>query len=224
MKEEWKVFIRGNEDRGKEVIKALTDLGGKSSFYQTGIFSSVIYYIRHDGIIDSVNINGEFANIIKDNYKEIKLPEHWKDGDILINNDGSCYKVFSDYDPDNANLFYTQKVSLSVDGKITECQNGVWVCHQKEGYRLATSSEVEYFHKLLRRHNKYWDAEKKQLVDCKKKQKVDEVHISKKYKAFREDFDNVDVKTLTDEELKNYADLCNNGLLEAQNELYKRGL
>lgn len=29
MKEEWKVYIRGVQDRGEEVIKALTDLGAE---------------------------------------------------------------------------------------------------------------------------------------------------------------------------------------------------
>lgn len=47
---------------------------------------------------------------------------------------------------------------------------------------------------------------------------------SKEYKTFCEAYDNVDVKTLSDEELKSYADLCDNGLLEANRELYKRGL
>lgn len=47
---------------------------------------------------------------------------------------------------------------------------------------------------------------------------------SEEYKIFCEAYDNVDVSTLTDEELQGYADVCNNGLVEANRELYKRGL
>lgn len=48
--------------------------------------------------------------------------------------------------------------------------------------------------------------------------------MSKEYEEFLKAYDNIDVRSLSDEELKKYADLSNNGLLEAQNELYKRGL
>lgn len=47
---------------------------------------------------------------------------------------------------------------------------------------------------------------------------------NKEYAAFVKAYDEIDPKALTDEELKNYSDLCNNGLIEAQEELYKRGL
>ena len=48
--------------------------------------------------------------------------------------------------------------------------------------------------------------------------------MSKEYAAFIKAYDNIDVHSLSDEELKKYADLSNNGLLEAQDELYRRGL
>lgn len=48
--------------------------------------------------------------------------------------------------------------------------------------------------------------------------------MSKEYEAFLKAYDNINVMGLSDEELKKYADLSNNGLLEAQNELYRRGL
>lgn len=47
---------------------------------------------------------------------------------------------------------------------------------------------------------------------------------SKEYAAFVKAYDNIDVSSLSDEELKKYADLCNNGLLEANRELYRREL
>ena len=47
---------------------------------------------------------------------------------------------------------------------------------------------------------------------------------SKEYTAFVKAYNNIDVRFLSDEELKHYAGVCDNGLLEAQDELYKRGL
>ena len=48
--------------------------------------------------------------------------------------------------------------------------------------------------------------------------------MSKEYTAFVKAYDNIDVHSLSDEELKKYADLSNNGLIEASEELYRRGL
>ena len=47
---------------------------------------------------------------------------------------------------------------------------------------------------------------------------------SNKYAAFVNAYDNLDISALTDEELQEYADLCDNGLIEANRELYERGL
>lgn len=48
--------------------------------------------------------------------------------------------------------------------------------------------------------------------------------MSKEYDAFIKAYDDIDVSSLSDEELKHYADLCGNACLEVMNELYKRGL
>lgn len=47
---------------------------------------------------------------------------------------------------------------------------------------------------------------------------------SKEYAALVKAYDEIDIKTLSNEELQHYAGLCNNGLLEADKELYKRKL
>lgn len=47
---------------------------------------------------------------------------------------------------------------------------------------------------------------------------------SKEYTAFCEAYDNIDISKLSDDELKDYANKCDNGLIEANRELYKRGL
>lgn len=79
MREDWKVYIKGVQGRGNEVIKALTDLGAKEPFYTTsGSNENFIHFINHKGEIDYVSLDTEQAQIIMDNYKEIKLSEKWK--------------------------------------------------------------------------------------------------------------------------------------------------
>lgn len=77
MKEEWKVYIKGVLNRGNEVIKVLTDLGGTNEFLY-GTNEDLLYFIKHDGIIDNVYLSSETAKIIMDSYREIKLDEKWK--------------------------------------------------------------------------------------------------------------------------------------------------
>lgn len=158
-----KVWIRGVEGRGSEVRKMLVDLGATTQLEPKDFeLSNYIYYISHRGDISYVTVEGEVSQIIMDNYRELKLPEQWKDGDILINSDGTDYKVFWEYDSDTA--FYAY----------------VWhgeklLCFRKY-YRLATPSEAEHFHELLHKRGMDWDAEKKQLVDWRWKPKCKETY------------------------------------------------
>lgn len=164
MKKEWKVYIKSVPGRGNEVIKMLEDLGAKNSFDYEGNKLEALYYIWHDGSIHVELIDNEYSQIIMDNYQEIKLSEKWKDGDILINNDRTCYKVFSEYDTDIITAFFAYNISIYVNGTITDNKEGVWVCDRKN-YRLATSKEKAQFYKLLHEQGKDWDAKKKQVVD-----------------------------------------------------------
>lgn len=174
MKKEWKVYVKGVPNRGNEVIKVLTDLGAKEGFYtKSGSNENFIYFINHKGEVDEEYLDTESGQIIMDNYREIKLPLPCKNGDILINNAETCYKIFSDYDTDNVSLFYAQPWSISTDGKFTEYQYGALACYQKD-YRIATSYEVMCFYKLLHDCNKDWDPEKKQLIDLRWKPKINE--------------------------------------------------
>lgn len=84
MEEKQRVYIRGNIDRGEEVIKALETLGGYNGCSLHGDSPSALYFIDHDKDIFWVYNDSEMANIIKDCYKELKLPEQrCHDGDIL---------------------------------------------------------------------------------------------------------------------------------------------
>ena len=47
---------------------------------------------------------------------------------------------------------------------------------------------------------------------------------SKEYAAFVKAYDDIDVRCLSDEDLQHYAVVSQNGLIEAEEEKYKRGL
>lgn len=86
MENKQRVFIRGVEGRGDEVIKMLEEHGGKNC-HVDGADSECLYFIDHEGLVSLAIIDSEFGKIIMDNYTELHLPEKWKDGDILVDND-----------------------------------------------------------------------------------------------------------------------------------------
>ncbi len=174
MKEEWKVFIRGNKDRGEEVIKVLEDCGASNSCGYIGD-DTMIYFVRHDGIIDFVCEDTEYSKVIMDNYTELHLPEKWKDGDVLYIQKSKTFVVFKRYaymDENGVNHFDTY---FSVD----ENSLHVYGTQELEGYPiLATPQEIDHFRELLHKHGKEWDAEKKQVVDWEWEPKVEERYYS----------------------------------------------
>lgn len=170
MKDSQKVYIKGVPDRGEEVIKALTDLGGKTNNLN-GSIKDWIYFIDHDDSINFAHLSSETAKIIMDNYKEVKLPEKWRDGDILICRDCKLYVVVS-YICTNQK-FFIACIQADKDN-VQEYKDGL-LCHT-EDYCLATDKEVKEFYEILHKNRKDWDAEKKQLVDWKWRPKDGEVY------------------------------------------------
>ena len=78
MKEEWKVFARGNLDRGDEVIKTLEDLGGSNPNHYYGNDNTGYYYINPNGEIAYASTEGSTAYpFLREFYREIKL-QKWK--------------------------------------------------------------------------------------------------------------------------------------------------
>lgn len=166
MTDKQRVFIRGVKGRGSEVIRMLEDLGGKKPPLDLGGDPSYIYYISHEGDIGCMLFESEVGKIIMDNYREVKLPEKWKDGDILVDKyQGGVFAVFSKYRTD-CDDFDTHLAASPYDIRQHI------VSYVTDDFRLATPSEVERFHELLHKHCKDWDAEKKQLVSWKWKPSI----------------------------------------------------
>lgn len=175
MKKEWKVFIRGVEGRGKEVIKMLEDLGGKmegdgrikDNKYLIADNEYIIFTIDHNGYISGVNIQSEMAKIIMDNYREIILSGPWEDGDILIKKGRTEYTIFRKYSSNT--MFCSYNFTISKNEHIWFSIAGEEHLYKTEDFRLATSEEIKQFHDLLHKMNRYWDSEKKHLVKLKQK-------------------------------------------------------
>lgn len=165
MREDLKVYIKGVRGRGEEVIKILTDLGGKeSNSYLTGANKRGIYYIQHNLMISFAAMNTEMSKIIMDNYKEIKLPEQWKNGDILYSDTDKEFAVFKDkwkLDSDKFLAYFA-----TCHGEYLTLQ-----AIRRRGFRLTTKLEVEQFYEYLHSIGKDWDSENKQLVKWKWKPK-----------------------------------------------------
>lgn len=159
MKEDWKVFIRGVEGRGDEVIKTLTDLGAKNYGQLDGEDAQDVYFISHNGIIGSTRFDSEVVDLLREYCHEVTLPERWQDGDILVTK-GGVFVVFRGIIKTEPRLIIDAYCCVNDDQIF---RNDIL---KPAGVpRLATPSEVEHFHELLHKHGKDWDAENKQLVD-----------------------------------------------------------
>lgn len=175
MREDLKVYIKGIPGRGKEVIKILTDLGGKeSNSYLTGANKRGIYYIQHNLMISFAAMNTEMSKIIMDNYKEIKLPEQWKNGDILYSDTDKEFAVFKDKRKLDSDKFLAY---------FATCHGGYLTLQaiRRRGFRLTTKLEVEQFYEYLHSIGKDWDTENKRLVNWKWKPKEKETYWNINY-------------------------------------------
>ena len=78
MKDEQKVYIKGDSKRGAEIIKLLKNLGGRNCYNCKGDAEKNIYYINPLGDISCV-MECQYSEwlLVKEFYKEIKLPK-WK--------------------------------------------------------------------------------------------------------------------------------------------------
>lgn len=78
MEDKQRVYIKGDSKRGNEVIKLLTDLGGRNPRNYYGEDTLAYYYIDPNGEISHIWFGkNPTCLLLKEFYKEIKLPI-WK--------------------------------------------------------------------------------------------------------------------------------------------------
>ena len=161
MGDKWKVFIKGDSDRGDEVIKSLTDLGANNPINYCGRDSNGYYYINSNG-----EIGYAFSDrcLLHNSYTEIKLPERkkWKDGDLLVRSyEGKkVYIVYSDEKTefDDEILAYLYAYDKGY---------GTMVLGNPKGFKEASKDDTEEFQKLLHKYGKEWSFKYKLLVPWK---------------------------------------------------------
>lgn len=159
MTDEQKVFILGVEGRGDEVIKTLTDLGANNLGEMDGENTHAVYFITHNGIVGYTD-SDEIVSMLMEYCHEVKLPEQWKDGDVLINLEGDTFVVFCNDIPD-----FSFRACLQVyEGVCQEYPSGL-ICYRNK-YRLATPAEVDKFQDILKKQGKHWNQETKELEDA----------------------------------------------------------
>ena len=69
-----KVFIRGNNERGSEVIKMLKVLGGVNNLCLKGADDGILYYIDTYNNIDHALLESKVGIIIQECFEELHLP------------------------------------------------------------------------------------------------------------------------------------------------------
>lgn len=133
MKDEQKVYIKGDPSRGDEVIKTLEDLGDRNMGNFDGKSTNIYYLINPDEVIGAVSIfDTLILPFIKEFYKEISLPR-WKPkydesyyritwmGTVVEDtwygsrNDESCYKF--------GNCFKIRQEAEKASNKIKDLLN-----------------------------------------------------------------------------------------------------
>ena len=164
MKEEWKVYIKGVPNRGNEVIKKLEKQGGINCQLD-GEDSKYLYYITHKGSISLALIDSEFGRIIMDNYKEIKVSDRWKTGDILVSDkDSNKFYIFDRHANDGGIFVYFEIIKSSTDNVPLKLNYISHIGHYIPCHK-ANDKELKTFYSLLSAYNIAWDAYNKHLLD-----------------------------------------------------------
>ena len=74
-----KVFIRGNNERGSEVLKMLKDFGGVNSKGYIGSTTTSLYYIDTNNLIEGAELKSKIGIFIQECFEELYLPEPTKE-------------------------------------------------------------------------------------------------------------------------------------------------
>ena len=175
MKEEQRVYIRGVENRGNEVIETLKKLGGINRYFLGGGNKNAYYYINPKGAIDYVyayKLSPEYL-LVKEFYREITIPKekNWEDGDLLVQNNG----VIKEY------MVYSHDV---IDIELYAIMTHIWISDEEHSTyttrllcdasnaKIASKDDINDFQKLLHEHGKEWDFKNKKLIDWRWKPEI----------------------------------------------------
>lgn len=123
--------IRGDEERGDEVIAMLKNLGGSIFTNLKGVYGEWYYYVNEEGLIDSRNISSKFFDDYELEIIEL-LPKkkRWRaenefiyyyvDSDFHVVNDRDCRDVLDNGRYSCGNYFKTKEEAKIMAEKIKE--------------------------------------------------------------------------------------------------------
>lgn len=118
-----KKYIKGNAERGAEVIKALEELGGVNCGNHKGIRTDCFYYIKENGIIDLVQDFTSLGKVIQECFEEIKLPEQHN---VVIKEPKQIYWFrATEDDAKNQALFNKLCDLVGIDKRSTKVSGGI---------------------------------------------------------------------------------------------------
>ena len=168
MKEEQRVYIRGVENRGNEVIETLKKLGGINRQSLGGGNKYVYYYINPKGAIDYGYVDECSPEhlLVREFYKEITLPEikNWKDGDLLVQFNG-VIKEYMVYSHDVIGIeLYAIMTHIWISDEEHSTYTTRLLCDASNA-KIASKDDINDFQKLLHKNGKEWDFKNKKLID-----------------------------------------------------------
>lgn len=182
MKNKQKVWIRGVEGRGDEVLNALKAVGGKLTHGSrlSGEDDTCIYSITHKGFLCAIPAEHEVGKIVMDCYREIKLSERWKDGTVLFS---PLHRTFAVYTEEDNPLSYVPTRFVLSDNEI-EYNCGI----RKRDYRIANKKERKIFSEWLHKHGYDFDFKTKEVKKWRWKPKEDETYWIVNNRGFAESY------------------------------------
>ena len=187
MKNKQKVWIRGVEGRGDEVLNALKAAGGKMglkpgfSIGGSGEDPNYIYTMTHEGIICAIIANSDFGKIIMDCLREIKLPEPWKDGTVVFSPLNRTFAVCTEKEDTQWGDVLTHFV-LSESAIYYNC------CIRKRDYRIADKKELKIFSERLHKLGYDFDFKTKEVVKWQWRPKDGETYWIVNNRGFAESY------------------------------------
>lgn len=184
MKNKQKVWIRGVEGRGEEVLNALKALGGKLEHGSrlSGEDDTCIYSITHKGFICAIPAELEVGKIVMDCYREIKLQQKpWARGTILFSPLCRTFAVCTEKE----DMQWCDVLPCIV---LSDNDIDFHGCIAKREYRIANKKDRKIFLKWLHELGYDFDFKTKEVVKWRWKPKKGEIYWVVNSKGFAETY------------------------------------
>ena len=173
MMEQIKKYIRGNKERGHDVIAELEKLGGKNILKLKGDEYDKVYYIErykytNANTIDFVTEKSFIGQLIvtHPDWEEIELPKKFKDGDVVyINTNLRWIAIYKELEKSRNQIGKYASIRLlsRFDSKYISDNRPLCNNDDVNEIRLATEEEKEKLFKAIKDNGYKWNPQEKTL-------------------------------------------------------------